>query len=131
MEPPDLVPDVWYSLRPRFVGMSLFLTTPAFLFVFAGLREVRRSVVVAATALAAALALIPDVLHGTIGFQQFGYRFSLDAQPFLVALALAGDARAGTTWRLRPSWLFIAVIILSVAINVYAMIAITRFDYWQ
>jgi len=66
-----------------------------------------------------------------VGFQQFGYRFSLDAQPFLVALALAGDARRDTTWRSRPSWLFVAIVILCVAINLYAMVAITRFSYWQ
>jgi hypothetical protein len=63
-----------------------------------------------------------------VGFQQFGYRFSLDAQPFLVALAIVGDARRGST---RPSWLFVAIVILSIAINVYAMVAITRFSYWQ
>jgi hypothetical protein len=85
----------------------------------------------AAVAAAALLALLPDIFHGTVGFQQFGYRFSLDAQPFLVALALAGDARRGTTWRARPSWLFVAIVIVSVAINLYAMVAITRFSYWQ
>ena len=81
--------------------------------------------------LAALLALLPDVLHGTVGFQQFGYRFSLDAQPFLVALAVAGDARTREGWRSRPSILFIVATVLSVAINLYATIAITRFGYWQ
>ena len=131
LEPPDIVEGTPWFIRPRFVGMSLFLTTPAFLFVFSGLREVRRSAVVAATALAAGLALIPDVLHGTIGFQQFGYRFSLDAQPFLVALAVTGDAVAGGVWRRRPSVLFLVAAALAVAINVYAAIAIVRFGYWQ
>jgi hypothetical protein len=111
--------------------MALFLTTPAFLWLFAGLRGLRRDVGSAAVAGAAVLALLPDIFHGTVGFQQFGYRFSIDAQPFLVALALVGDARRGTTWRSRPSWLFLSVVAASVAINLYAMIAITRFDYWQ
>jgi len=131
LEPPDLVDGTPFFLRPRGIGTALFLTTPAFLWLFAGLRGMRRDVGAAAVALAALFALGPDVFHGTVGFQQFGYRFSIDAQPFLVALALVGDARSGTRWRARPSWLFIAVAALSVAINVYAMIAITRFDYWQ
>jgi len=131
LEPPDLVEGVPWFLRPRFVGMGLFFTTPAFLFVFAGLREVRRDVAVAAAALAAGLALLPSVLHGTVGFQQFGYRFSIDAQPFLVALALAGDAVAGGVWRRRPSILFLIAATLAVAINVYAAVAILRFGYWQ
>ncbi|MEX2045721.1 MAG: hypothetical protein WEE03_01040 [Chloroflexota bacterium] len=131
LEAPDLVDGTPFFLRPRGIGMSLFLTTPAFLWLFAGLRGLRRDASMVAVAAAALLALVPDVLHGTVGFQQFGYRFSLDAQPFLIALALAGDARGGGTWRFRPSWFFIGVVVLSVAINVYGMVAITRFDYWQ
>ena len=91
----------------------------------------RRDPAVGLVALAAVLALLPDVLHGTVGFAQFGYRFSLDAQPFLVTLALAGEARTDGGWRSRPTWLFIAAVVLSIAINLYATIAITRFGYWQ
>lgn len=131
LEPPDLVEGTPFFLRPRGIGTALFLVTPAFLWLFAGLRALRRDIATAAVAAAALLALVPDIFHGTVGFQQFGYRFSLDAQPFLVALAIAGDARRDTTWRSRPSWLFVAIVTLSVAINVYAMVAITRFSYWQ
>jgi hypothetical protein len=131
MEPPDVVPNVWYFLRPRFVGMSLFLTTPALLFVFAGLQDIRRSVVVASAALAAGLALLPDVTHATVGFAQFGYRFSIDAQPFLIALAVGGDALRDGVWRSRPSILFLVACALAVVINVYATVAIIRYGYWQ
>jgi hypothetical protein len=131
LETPEFVPGTPFFLRPRFIGMSLFLTTPAFLWVFLGLREVRRNVVVAATAAAALLALLPDLFHGTVGFQQFGYRFSIDAQPFLVALALTGDGLFRGIWRRRPTVIFILAILLSLAVNIYATIAITRFEYWQ
>ena len=131
LEPPDLVEGTPFFLRPRGIGTALFLVTPAFLWLFAGLRGLRRDVATAAVAAAALLALIPDIFHGTVGFQQFGYRFSLDVQPFLVALAVAGDARSGGTWRSRPSWLFVGVVTVSIAINLYAMVAITRFSYWQ
>ena len=112
-------------------GMSLFLTTPAFLWCFAGLRHVRRDPAIACSAVAALLALLPDIVHATVGFAQFGYRFSIDAQPFLVVLALAGDARTVDGWRARPSWLFVSAIVLSFVINLYATIAITRFALWQ
>ena len=131
MEPPDFVPNVWYFLRPRFVGLSLFLTTPALLFLFAGLQDVRRSLAVAATALAAALALIPDVTHGTVGFAQLGYRFSIDAQPFLIALAVGGDAARGDVWKPRPSILFLVASAIAIAFNIYATIAIIRYAWWQ
>jgi hypothetical protein len=131
MEPPEFVPNVWYFLRPRFEGMSLFLTTPAFLYVFAGLRHIRRSALVTATAAAAGLVLLPDVTHATVGFAQFGYRFSIDAQPFLIALALAGDALRDGAWRSRPSVLFLVACAWAVLLNVYATIAIIRFGFWQ
>ena len=131
MEPPDLVPNVWYFLRPRFVGMSLFLVTPAFVFVFAGLQDIRRSAVVAATALAAGLALLPDVTHGTVGFAQLGYRFSIDAQPFLIALAVGGDALRDGLWRSRPSVLFLVACAIGIVWNIYATVAIIRYGYWQ
>lgn len=130
LEPPDLVAGVPWFLRPRFVGMSLFLTTPAFLFVFSGLLRARGRAVVAVAA-AAGLALLPDVLHGTVGFAQFGYRFSLDAQPFLIALAVGGDALVRGAWRPRPSVLFIIAALLGIVLNIYATIAIIRFGYWQ
>ena len=131
LEPPELIPGTPFFFRPRFTGMSLFLTTPAFLWVFLALREVRRDIAAAATAAAALLALLPDLFHGTWGFQQFGYRFSIDAQPFLVALALTGDGLFRGIWRRRPTVIFILAIVLSLAVNIYATIAITRFDYWQ
>lgn len=130
MEPPDLVPGVPWFLRPRFVGMSLFLTTPAFLFVFSGLQHARDRAV-AAVAAAAGLALLPDVLHATVGFAQLGYRFSIDAQPFLVALAVGGDAMILRGWRARPSVLFIVASALAGILNIYATVAIIRFGYWQ
>jgi len=130
LEAPDFVDGVPWAFRPRFIGMSLLLTTPAFLWVLGGLRDVRR-VGIAAVALAAGLVLVPNILHGTVGFQQFGYRFSLDLQPFLVTLAVAGDAYRQGAWRSRPSVLFLIACVLAVVVNVYATIAIVRFGWWQ
>ena len=131
LAPPEFVPGTPFFLRPRWEGMSLLLTTPAFLWIVAALREVRRDRIVAAVAVAAAVTLLPDLLYATWGFEQFGYRRSIDAQPFLVALAIAGDGLRRGTWRTSPHPIFIAAIVLSVAINLYATIAITRFGYWQ
>jgi hypothetical protein len=131
LQAPQLVEGTPWFLRFDIIGMSLFMTTPAFLWCFAGLRHVRRDPAIALAAIGALLALLPDIVHATVGFAQFGYRFSLDAQPFLVALAIAGDARTADGWRTRPSRLFVAAVALSIAINLYATIAITRFGYWQ
>ncbi|MBI3522501.1 MAG: hypothetical protein HY071_05290 [Chloroflexi bacterium] len=131
LEPPEIVPGSPTFLRFHTVGMSLFLATPAFLWVFAGLRLVRRDPAILALALASALALLPDVLHGTVGFAQFGYRFSIDAQPFLVGLAISGDAKRGGPWRRWPSIGFTGAIVAGVIINIYATIAIMRLGLWE
>src|SRR2546423_1601059 len=131
LEPPDLIPGTPFFFRPHFSGMSLFLTTPAFVWIFLALREVRRDIAVAATAAAALLALLPDLFHATWGFHQFGYRFSIDAQPFLVALAISGDGLFRGVWRRWPTIIFLVAAVLSLAVNIYATIAITRFEYWQ
>lgn len=131
LEAPEFVDGDWAFLRFRIIGMSVFFTTPAFLWIFGGLRRLRADPALAAVAVAAGLALLPDILHGTVGFAQFGYRFSLDAQPFLIVLALAGDARTPRGWRPRPSVLFLCAAALSVAVNVYGLVAISRFGYWE
>lgn len=131
LEPPDLLEGGPFFLRPRYIGMSLFLATPAFLWIFAGLRAVGRDAATRAVALAAGGALLPDLLFGSVGQPQFGYRASLDAQPFLIALAVAGDASAGGVWRRLPSALFAVVALLAVVVNVAAAIAVIRFGWWQ
>lgn len=131
LEPPDLVEGTPWFLRPRLAGMSLFLTTPALLWAFAGLRQLRRDAAMAPIALAALLALLPSAVQGSVGAPQFGYRFSLDAQPFLVALALAGDSRLAEAWRWRPSAAFLIAGLLAIVMNAYAAIGIVRYGYWQ
>jgi hypothetical protein len=131
VQAPDIVEGTPWFLRPRFAGMSLLVATPAFLWVFAGLRAVRRERAVAAVAAAALLGLLPALLFGSTGAPQVGYRYSIDVQPFLVALACTGDAAATGVWRRRPSVLFLVAGVVAIAVNVYAAIAVLRFGYWE
>ena len=57
--------------------------------------------------------------------------FSLDAQPFLIALAVGGDALRGGVWRSRPSYLFLIATAIAIAFNTYATVAIIRYGWWQ
>jgi hypothetical protein len=106
-DPPFLQPSWW--------GLSLFLTTPLFLWLGrARLRDPR----VLWAVVGIALALIPIVTHGNIGISQFGYRFSLDVQPLLfVVLATAferGMSRAA-----------VLAALTSIAVCAYAIWAIS------
>jgi hypothetical protein len=68
--------------------------------------------------IAVALALIPDITHGSVGFAQFGYRFILDVQPILWLLL-------GTVFRRGMSIEAKAAVVLGVVVNAYGTWAVT------
>ena len=106
-DPPFLQPSWW--------GLSLFLTTPLFLWLAkVRLRDPRVHWAIVGTA----LALIPIITHGNVGISQFGYRFSLDVQPLLFVM-LATVFERGMS---RLAWL---AAIASVVICTYAIWAIS------
>jgi hypothetical protein len=74
-EPPFLQPSWW--------GLSIFLTTPLYLWLIKSRLSDPR---VAWSLLGIGLIAIPIVTHGNVGTTQFGYRFSLDFQPFLFVM---------------------------------------------
>jgi hypothetical protein len=107
--PPEFFPD-WSVFRPSWYGMSVLLTSPAF--IFAALVK-RNDVLKLASWLAIALVSVPLLLHWTQGWVQFGYRFALDFMPFLLILTAFGfDDNASPTGR-RIQVLLVAVAILA------------------
>ena len=115
LEPPDLVEGVPYFLRPRFIGMSLFVTTPLFALLFFPRQRPRLWTPLWITAAAVA---IPGFFYQNNGWQQFGFRFSLDYTPYLVVLlAISGRTFDGLFW-------FLAV--AGVAINAWGAAAFNR-----
>jgi hypothetical protein len=71
-------------------GMSLFLTTPALLLLVWPKSVSRLAKLLAFTALAVAT---PIFFYQNTGWEQFGYRFSLDFMPYLLALLALGGRR--------------------------------------
>lgn len=128
VQAPDLVWDSAPFVRPTWVGESLVLTSPALFLAVPALRFARARAEVVPLALAAAFPLVPDVLHGTVGFAQFGYRFSLDAQPFLLPLVALGAAYASGRW-VAPGAVALALGAWSILANVYGTIVITQLGY--
>ena len=84
---------------PRDTGMSILLTSPAYLL---GLGAVRwgfgRSRLVTGAALAVLIIALVNLMHFSQGWVQFGYRFSLDFAPWAILLVAIGFERlaAGT-----------------------------------
>ncbi|HMC34584.1 MAG TPA: hypothetical protein VKH65_09265, partial [Myxococcales bacterium] len=77
-------------------GMSLFVTTPLFLYLLWPKEKPRLH---RALWLTVALVAVPGFFYQNSGYYQFGFRFSLDYTPYLILLlALGGRRFTGTFW---------------------------------
>jgi len=82
--PPQYFPDL-SVLRPSPYGLSIFLTSPAFVYA---LFVKRRTWLKPASWIAIGLITIPLFMHYSQGWVQYGYRFMLDFMPFLAILTV-------------------------------------------
>jgi hypothetical protein len=106
-------------LHPTWAGQAVTFTTP----LLAWLARARiRDPLVAYALVSAALILLVDLMHGSTGYAQFGYRFVVDALPILW-LVLATVFRDGL-----GRWAVVAAA-LGVAAFTYGMVAIWGFNY--
>jgi hypothetical protein len=106
---------------PRDTGMSVLLTSPAYLLAFGVLGRIRHSRVVAGSAIAVGAIAVVNLMHFSQGWVQFGYRFSNDAAPFAIVLVALGFERLVT----RRRWGMLAamtLVVLSLAINLWGVL---------
>ena len=104
-------------LKPTINGLALTLSAP---FLFFAVRA--RGALVPATWLAVALVMAPDLMHGSWGFAQFGYRFILDAVPLLLLLL-------GWAYRDRASGWLIAAVAVGVVMHAYGIFVWNVLDF--
>ncbi|HEY5093592.1 MAG TPA: hypothetical protein VII69_00585 [Candidatus Eremiobacteraceae bacterium] len=97
-------------LKPGGLGVSLTFTSPALVLALASARG-RETIAMWSSAI---LVAVPSLLYYVNGFEQFGMRHSLDFTAFLVPLVARGMDRT-------PRWFSIALVVVSLAANVYGM----------
>ena len=102
----------WF--RPSWLGTSLILTTPIFLWLVRAHGR-NRLLIFGWVAVVTGLALV--VTHGGIGWTQFGYRRILDVAPILWPM-LGWVFRRGMSWEAKVA------IVIGVAVNAYGIWAI-------
>jgi hypothetical protein len=103
------------AFRPDPLGMSLLLTSPAYLLgVPALFTSLRRRLVVGAALAMLAIAFV-NLMHFSQGWVQFGYRFSNDFAPFGMVLVGVALARFGVRW-----W-SVALVAASVLVNAWGV----------
>ena len=104
---------------PLDTGMSLILTSPAYLLGLSSLRRYGRNRVVTGSALAIVIVAFVNLMHFSQGWVQFGYRFSLDFVPWALLLVALGLERL----RGWPAIALAAVLIgLSVAVTWWGVV---------
>ena len=111
----QLLDRVCPLLRPDPIGMSIALTSPAYLLALPLVVRARRQRLVIGASLAVLAIGLLNLAHFSQGWVQFGYRFSNDFAPFallLVALAIA--------W-LRVRWLTITLVAISILVNAWGV----------
>jgi hypothetical protein len=101
---------------PRDIGMSILLTSPAYLLAVPALVG-QRSRLVAGAFLAVVAIGIVNLMHFSQGWVQFGYRFSNDFVAFALPLVAVGMQRRGGVRMLA-----FGLIAASVAINLWGVI---------
>jgi hypothetical protein len=101
---------------PRAIGMSILLTSPAYLFLIPALRG-GRSRLVAGAFLAVVVISLVNLMHFSQGWVQFGYRFSNDFVPFALPLVAIGMAR-----RNRVGLLGLGLIGVSILVNLWGVV---------
>ena len=113
---------------PRDTGMSILLTSPAFLFAIPALRwGYGLSRLVTGAALAVLIVAIVNLMHFSQGWVQFGYRFSNDFVPWALLLVAIGmerfvAARKGGGAAAIGVALVGVLVVASVAINLWGTI---------
>jgi hypothetical protein len=102
-------------LRPDPIGMSLILSSPAYLLAIPAIVRLGRRRLVAGAVLAVAAIALVNLMHFSQGWVQFGYRFSNDFAPFAMIPVALGIARLGV----RP--LTLALVAISVLVNAWGV----------
>jgi hypothetical protein len=101
---------------PRDTGMSLLLTSPAYLLAIPALRLHGRARLVTGAVLAVVLIAFVNLMHFSQGWVQFGYRFSNDFVPFALLLVAVGLERRG-----RVGLVAASLLAVSVAVNFWGV----------
>ena len=114
--------DQFPYLAPNFTGLSLTLSAPFYFWSANAWRVRALQPLVPVALLSVLLVMLPDVMHGSWGFAQFGYRFILDAAPLLILLL-------GWAYRKRVSISLVVAVAIGVAVHAYGIYAINVLQF--
>ena len=107
-------------IQPSWYGLSILITTPAFIFAFkASIKENLTKMLW----LSILFIFIIIALRGGTGWTQFGYRYAVDFYPFLTVLTIKGVSQTGLKWY---HWL---LLIFGIVVNLWGVLWINKFGW--
>ena len=107
--------------RPNPIGMSILLTSPAYLLAVPYVIRHRRRRIVIGSVLAIVAVAFVNLMHFSQGWVQFGYRFSNDAAPFALVLVALGFQRIAVRHR-YGMLLAMTLIVVSLSVNTWGVL---------
>lgn len=105
-------------LTPSWAGLSIWITTPAFVYALINNFKNRINRYAWISILLIALVVFS---HGTTGFAQFGYRFAVDFYPLLFFLVIQSVSKTGLRWH---HWF---LLIIGIVVNLWGVLCINKF----
>ena len=115
---PVFSPELPFVL-PRWTGMAIWVTTPAFIYTFL---SDRKETITWACWLAIMAVAAVIFCKGCSGWG-FGYRYAMDFYPFLYILTVKGMGE-------RVRWHQKVLIVLSVLVNLWGVVWVNKFGWW-
>jgi hypothetical protein len=120
LQPPVFI-DRWPYVIPSMAGLSILITTPAFMFAL--LAGIKNRLALACWSAILLVVIVVFLKSGT-GWTQFGYRYALDFYPFLLILTLKGIGDS-------LKWYHKLLIVLSVLVNIWGVLFINIFGWYK
>ncbi|HKB88178.1 MAG TPA: hypothetical protein VKC53_00870 [Patescibacteria group bacterium] len=106
-------------VTPSWGGLSIWITSPAFVYLFWAKRNTQNLITWVSIFLIAFVIFI----HGGTGFTQFGYRYAVDFYPLILFLIVDSVGNKDIKWH---HW---TLLLISVLVNIWGVIFINKFGY--
>lgn len=107
-------------ITPSWGGLSIWITTPAFVYIFFANIKNKNNIFAWISLL---LIAFVTFTHGGTGFTQFGYRYAVDFYPLIFYILIDGVKNRGLKWH---HWL---LLIISIIVNLWGVLWINKFDW--
>ncbi|MDO8341424.1 MAG: hypothetical protein Q7T59_05635, partial [Candidatus Woesebacteria bacterium] len=116
-----VITNTFPYIVPCLAGMSIILTTPAFIHSFFASKK---DIITKLSWISILIILFIVSSHGGTGFTQFGYRFAVDFYPFLMLLTIKGVAEHN-----GPKWHHWLLLIICIIVNTWGVLFINKFGW--